>query len=169
MENLEGRKYCRSCGLDLQTVSQALSGNLIAIRPGEIEGAKPEVSERRKFLRRGFMVVWGGFLIAAFFGIMGSAFSHLDHDLGALIEGFAGLGALVSLLGVGLMIYSLFFPKDAARPYSEPQKTLAPPPQYISPRPASSVTDHTTELLESNEASHRRRNTAPQSEWSKGE
>lgn len=149
------QKYCRSCGLSLQAISQVLSG---APSPAQSDHALREMVERfqslrQKLLRRGFIVVWIGILTAIFFSVVGDALRGFDSHVGHFIEELAGLGGMAILTGVGLMIYSRFLPKaptagQSTQParlgQTSPQMNL--PPQRHPESPAS-VTEHTTEIL----------------------
>ena len=145
----ESRKFCRSCGLSLEVISQALTGQIMTSQSGQ-----PEKYDRQKAFRLGLITSFGGILLAALLGVTGGALENLDSNLGAFVATLAGLGGLVLLAGIFIMIYSRFLPKPSPRfqPY---QQQVLPPPQHnvemqsdFDRRPASSVTENTTELLD---------------------
>jgi hypothetical protein len=171
IETTPDRKFCRSCGTDLITISRVLTGQLQVVEPGSTasEGPQPWHSYRRGALKAGFMAFWGGILLAAFFGIVGTALQEVDRSVGALVQNLAGLGGLVVLLGIGLMIYSLFLPKASA--YSKTLQTRLPnpePPVQLPPeryrQPVSSVTDSTTRLFDETDQSASIRDRARRNE-----
>jgi hypothetical protein len=155
----QDQRYCRSCGLSLQLLSQFLTG-----RPPDAqrEDAPVEVagrfqSQRFKMKRWGFITLWSGMVVAAFLGIVGGAITGVAPILGAVVASLAGLGGLILIVGVGIMLYSLFLPKtqvdrqssrSAALPHAV--ATVPLPPQR-RPESAPSVTEHTTELLETSD------------------
>ena len=98
------KKFCRSCGTDLITVSRVLTGQLQVVEPGSSvsQGAQPWYSQRRGAVKAGFIAFWGGILLAAMFGIVGSAIEEVDRSFGLLVQNFVGLGGLVvPLLAAG--------------------------------------------------------------------
>ena len=156
IESEPNRKFCRSCGLSLETISQVLAGQAPVIQPaGEpLTPQQPVDGDRQKMKRWGFIIMMGGLLLAALLGILGGAFSNLDSDLGGFIASLAGLGGVVFLAGIGTMIYSLLLPKTAFRFQPRNQTALPPVQQPLNIQsdygrmPASSVTENTTELLD---------------------
>lgn len=144
------RKFCRSCGMDLQLIARAMTGD---IQPEDV-GAQLANSPRRKTMRVGFATLWGGLMLAILLAIAGEAVWDLNRILGNVLIDMAPLGALVMMLGVGVMIYSRFLPKTPAlaRPAHDPgvlpnpQQVTLPPDGFR--QPVSSVTDSTTKLFE---------------------
>jgi hypothetical protein len=107
------QKFCRGCGMSLGQVSQMLPGESPmlgaaggAAEPVNVRGR--EGDERHRYTRLGFILFWGGIMLAALLGIVGDAMTSLSWRLGHFIENLAGLGALVLLAGLGVMIYSRF-------------------------------------------------------------
>jgi len=152
----ESRKFCRSCGLSLEVISQALTGQIETSRSGVApsESGQPEKYNRGKVFRYGLVTFFGGILLAALLGVTGGALSTLDSELGSFVAALAGLGGLVLLAGIFIMIYSLFLPKAPPR-FQPQQQQVLPPPQHnvdmqsdFDRKPASSVTENTTELLD---------------------
>jgi hypothetical protein len=150
------RKFCRSCGTDLITLSRVLTGQLQVVEPGSIarEGNLPWHSRRDGMAKAGFIALWGGILVAALFAIVGSALEDVDRSVATFVQNLAGLGGLVIVLGVGMLLYSLFISKAAAMPppplqtrfpNTQPQAELPPEPYR---QPVSSVTESTTRLFD---------------------
>jgi predicted lipid-binding transport protein (Tim44 family) len=149
--------------MDMQLVSQLLTGQLPVMAP-----TQTAESPRRRMARYGFLTSISGILLAALLGVLGGAFSNLDGDLGAFVASLAGIGGLVFMAGLFMMLYSLFLPK-AATPYQPPQQLpQAQPFMQMPPErfraPASSVTENTTELLDTPEAEPGPRNVRRRSE-----
>jgi len=150
------QKFCRSCGLNLQAISQMLTGQRPAAEPSIalVEIVERFQSHRQKMLRWGFITLWIGITVAAFLGIVGGSLTSINWDLGQLIASLAGLGGLILLVGIGLMIYSRFLPRvPAYRPSPQPtalpqaeSRMGLPPKRYTEPVP--SVTEQTTVKLE---------------------
>lgn len=152
IETSAERKYCRSCGMDLQVIALTISGE---IQPDQLidGGAEPARSARSKTVRAGFATLWGGLILAILLAIISEAVEGLNHTLGVLFGNLAPLGALVMLIGVGIMIYSRFLPKESTAQQSRDRGLLAKPQQMTLPpesfrQPVSSVTESTTRLFE---------------------
>jgi hypothetical protein len=166
------QRYCRSCGFSLQLISQVVTG-----RPPDaqrekilVEAAERFQSQRFKMRRWGFITLWGGMVVAAFLGIVGGAITGIAPMLGAVIASLAGLGGLILIIGVGIMIYSLFLPRalddrQPSRSAALPQAAATVPlPPQRRPESAPSVTEHTTELLETSDPETPGRNATRQRE-----
>jgi hypothetical protein len=172
IETTPDRKFCRSCGMDLITISRVLTGEAQIVEPGggATQVPPPWHSQRRGMAKFGFATFWGGILLASLFGIVGSALENVDHDLGIFLQNLSGLGGLVVLVGIGLMIYSLFLskapaysqpPRQVPLPRSQPQVSL-PPESYR--HPVSSVTESTTKLFDESDPTTAARNRARHNE-----
>ncbi|MFY9611814.1 MAG: hypothetical protein WAU45_24775 [Blastocatellia bacterium] len=144
------RKFCRSCGMDLQLVAKTITGD---IQPDDVTDQLAR-SPRRKMMRIGFATLWGGLMLAILLVIAGGAVEGLNQTLGILINNLAPLGALVMMIGVGVMIYSRFLPKAPSLALPSHDRAVLPNPQQMTlpperPRqPVSSVTEGTTKLFE---------------------
>ncbi|HSF24661.1 MAG TPA: hypothetical protein VLE20_10565 [Blastocatellia bacterium] len=144
------RKFCRSCGMDLRMVVRTLTGD---IQPDDVS-AQLEKNPRRKMMRIGFATLWGGLMLAILLAITSEAVHDLNATLGNLISNLAPLGALVMMIGVGVMIYSRFLPKTASLALPSQDRAVLPNPQQMalpperSRQPVSSVTEGTTKLFE---------------------
>ena len=173
-ESSSEQKFCRSCGFTLHTVSQLLAGQHApdAVDQTLIETVERYQSQRQKLLRWGFLVLWGGLLVLA----IGKVADWNDHPefgtapIWTVLHSLGDFAPIVFVIGIGLMIYSLFLPKVTAPLKSHQPKMMPEPKQTLSfepqrqPESAVSVTEHTTELLEASEAKVSVRDTAPQRE-----
>lgn len=159
------QKFCRGCGESLGQVSQHESVQSSA--PGALVGQNATAGrrseardERSKYVRLGFILFWGGIMLAALMGILGDALTNLSWRLGKFIENLAALGAFVVLGGIGVMIYSRFFsPVSEAElsnaaaiprpigPAGRPARQVSGYPTAASAAPGS-VTEHTTYSLD---------------------
>lgn len=150
IETAAERKYCRSCGMDLQLIARAMTAD---IQPDDVGGELAK-SPRRKVMRVGFATLWGGLMLALLLVISGEAVWGLNRTLGTLLSDLSPLGALVMMLGVGVMIYSRFLPRTPVPSQASRDRGLLPnPPQVMLPpesirQPVSSVTESTTKLFE---------------------
>jgi predicted lipid-binding transport protein (Tim44 family) len=164
--------FCRACGLSLQMVSQVLAGRVPAAEPGKDvkEMAEHIQNRRRKMMRWGFITMFGGLMSGILLEVIGQAIRNFDWAIGGFIQDVSQIGALIFMLGLGFMIYSRFLPKASADPQSAqptalPQAqptTKLPPDRRAEPMP--SVTEHTTDLLQTSEAPTPARTTARQGE-----
>jgi hypothetical protein len=147
--------------MSLQLISQAIAGK---VPVAGHDGASPQITEhiqnqRQKMMRGGFITLSVGIVMAALFGILGRLMSTVNPTVGIVLEVFNLIGALIVMLGVGIMGYSAFFfmPKVPADhgsapltglPQAEPTTKL--PLEYRS-EATPSVTEQTTLNLESSQ------------------
>jgi hypothetical protein len=168
----EDQKFCRSCGFNLHTVVQAFAGQRALVEPDAnlVQMLEKFRSRRETMARRGFITMWVGIVVAALFGVTSGILANLEPSLAGLVGSQAGIGGVVLLVGIGLLIYSRFLPEvpavgplpqPTALPQAEPFMALPPDRRPVS---ASSVIEHTTELLEDPAAQPAARTTARQRE-----
>jgi primosomal protein N' len=145
-ETSKTQKFCRSCGMGLQMISQAVAKHL-----STADSAEPPVeSEASKQRRMSTLLLWG---IAAFFVgialiVVGKQFPH--HDWIGLI------GVLVLLLGAFVAAYGVISPlrqirSPSGRPPQPAELPQADPTALASANSLEqiqSVTEHTTRTLE---------------------
>ena len=144
-ENPEKPRFCRSCGLGLQTISQTLVNELSATKSDDssIEIVEPEQKRWRNPLMYGFLMLLLGMAIVIF---------------GKKIAGeqlIADLGTLIAVLGIGLLGFKGVSLIRSQSSSSRQSKTLLEggkpttelPPALPSGEPAS-VTEHTTRHFE---------------------
>ena len=148
-------RFCRVCGANLHAVSKVLND-----QPGqELEpiASSPEKqnADRKKMMRLGFIVLWAGIILGCLLAAVGDAVSSVNRGAGDLISGLGAVGAIVMMVGVGVMIYSRFLPKADLPAGRQEAKALPAPPQVIQSTPTNrnldqvpSVTEHTTYKLE---------------------
>lgn len=161
-------KFCRSCGMDLNIISQAITGQL------QLTGnqPKPQESQRRQTAKWGFITFWGGIMLAALLAIMGDALMPVSTRLGRFVENLTALGGLVVMFGIGMMLYSLFLPKaqgkKSEQPIANPQAQPPQPRAQISAepyrQPVGSVTESTTRLFEQSDSRTAARDASSQRE-----
>jgi hypothetical protein len=145
-ETSKNQKFCRSCGMGLQMISEAVAKHLSTADFAE----SPDESEASKQRRMSILALWG---IAAFFVgmallVVGEQVPH--HDWIGLI------GVLVLLLGAFVATYGVISPLRQIRSPSGRPRQSAELPQAGPTALASanfleqvpSVTEHTTRTLE---------------------
>jgi hypothetical protein len=165
-------KFCRSCGFTLHTVARLVAGEQAPDTADAtlIETVERFQSQRQKLLRWGFLVLWCGLLVLAI-GQAGDWMDHPERDtalIWTLLHNFGNFAPIVFVIGIGLMIYSLFLPKATA-PLKPGKRKIMPEskqPLGLQPQPGPetilSVTENTTELLEASKVKASMRDTAPQ-------
>ena len=142
-ENPEKPRFCRSCGLGLQTISQALVNELSATSDdSSIEIAEPEQKRWRNPLMYGFLML-----------LLGMAIVIFGKKI-AVEQLIADLGTLIAVLGIGLLGFKgvslIRSPSSSSRQSKtllEGEPTTELPPALPSGEPAS-VTEHTTRHFE---------------------
>ncbi|MCS6804974.1 MAG: zinc ribbon domain-containing protein [Acidobacteriota bacterium] len=149
-----GQNFCRACGFHLSQIVSAASNSS---SPSGVD-ASAYLTERGRMRRWGFITFWGGIVLAALISIVGGAIENLNRPMGNFLQDVAPIGGLLCVVGLGMMIYSLFLPKEPQQ--CRPTLAVALPrsastmPVSLEQRPeaAPSVTEHTTELLENGQS-----------------
>jgi hypothetical protein len=149
-QSLDEKNYCRACGMNLYPVSELLTGQSVTtISERSATATTGQTDQRRKFLRLGFVLLFGGFILATLLAAIGDSVHALNRNLGNAIENLGSVGAIVMLAGIGVMIYSRFFP--ASTKTQQPNRDLLPAPKLVQdtasmrpPEGLPSVTEHTT-------------------------
>ena len=143
-ENSEKPRFCRSCGLGLQTISQALVNELSATKSDDssIQIVQSEQKRWRSPLMYGFIML-----------LLGMAIIIFGKKI-AVEQLIADLGTLIAVLGVGLLgfqgvslIRSQSNPSHESQTLLKGKPTTELPPALPSGEPAS-VTEHTTRHFE---------------------
>jgi len=160
------QKFCRSCGMSLALVSQAMSSqSLVPDAAGKhpFTASIEDRSERRqsKFMRWGFVILFAGLVFTILMGVGGDEVQRVNFSLGHFMNSLAGVGAAILLAGVGLIVYAGLLP-SIKQPQAPPVRAISPPAPAINdpstaPTTASmeppaeslpSITEHTTYILE---------------------
>jgi hypothetical protein len=157
------QKFCRACGLSLEKFSQLLAEQLPTTKTS-LENQRSSKLEKAAF------GLWTG-AAAIFFGaICWGIISEIIIRKGEVLGGVLFLTVLTAIsLGALLITYSSHLEKRAAsrqldKPEAMPKADTAPDLlSGIGPAPMTSVTDHTTELIENDEAKNSRRRQRNQS------
>jgi hypothetical protein len=164
-QNLDGAKFCRACGTNLETVALALAQQLDPAQPDKVAAKTPQAAKNRLEKRSEGLtkIVRGSGLIGAS-ALVGAALALFSnqHDWIIVWMIFAGwmacLGVISGVSGIAALIESGFTPLQASHTAKETvsrttplgsgddQEILATPttPKLSLP---SSITEHTTELL----------------------
>lgn len=144
LENPGDRKFCRSCGLSLQSIAPALSGDSPASSAEESPVERPsrmQAAWQNPFIYALLLIVLGVVL-----GAIGERplRSQTAHDIGTIIA-LLGVG-LLGLKGVMMIVVP---PRSAplARRVIQAEATSELRPRALSPEPPS-VTENTTRQLD---------------------
>jgi hypothetical protein len=164
-QNLEGAKFCRACGTNLETVALALAQQLTPDQLNKDVAKKAGASKNKLEMRREGLakIVRSSGMIGAS-ALVGAALALFSnqHDWIIVWMIFAGwlacLGVIGLVSGVAALIESRFTPLEATYSAREIVSRTTPlrsgADQEILPVPTnpqlsrpSSITEHTTELL----------------------
>src|SRR5215510_9764896 len=111
----DDQKFCRSCGFDLQVISQALARESEPDDSDELEPADSELSQRRKkrmeFL--GIAALFSGLMIGCLIPIALGLFPNWS-GLTPLILVLSGLAGLALFGGIIILVYSDYLPETRA-------------------------------------------------------
>lgn len=152
-QNPAGQKFCRSCGLSLKPISQALAGKVVPVDPLVDSQANADVILKgaQRFWQNPFiyallLVLFGG--VIAFFG--DALHARSTSDIGSVIA-LLGIG-LLGFKGVMLIIAPPRYParSQQAVGLEEADERIyqhAPPSLRAEP---PSVTETTTRQLDAN-------------------
>jgi hypothetical protein len=139
------QRFCRACGLSLPEFSQLLAEKL-PTQPEELQ------VQKRKLERWGLRL-WTGagiiFYIALYWAIIGEIIIGKGHVLGGIL--FLLVITAISLGGLLILYSSALEKRSAYRLSGQPKEKGDTSPDLLAGPPSdltSSVTEHTTELLE---------------------
>ncbi|MGH9873364.1 MAG: zinc ribbon domain-containing protein [Pyrinomonadaceae bacterium] len=148
------QRFCRSCGMDLETVSKLVAEHS---SPDRLKLEK-SLSEKASQQRMYHSLKWGMICL-----ILGMAVLTVVKTL-ALDKTFNLAGALLLFMAMGLMCYSVLAPlherasnskklpeSDRTGELPETETTKELPPARV-PVPVASVTERTTQLIASEKA-----------------
>jgi zinc ribbon protein len=151
-ENPAGQKFCRSCGLSLKPISQALAGEVLPDRVDKSSTLIVQGEPRfwHNPLIYGLLVIVLGIIIGAVGDKVLS--SQTIRDIGTIIS-LLGVG-LIGVKGVMLIVapprYSL-----RSQPTRQAEQTSGLEPRLLAAEPPS-VTENTTRQLEASVESRER-------------
>jgi hypothetical protein len=154
----ESQRFCRSCGLDLQAVSEAVLAHLSATEADTAEKADP-TSRERKLNRWGIITGLSGIMIFLLLVVSFLFASALSRVLGTSTNAFefiapwaVGTAFLLTVTGLGLVSYphlvKALAKPQRAQPAVQPQAEVVQLPSAREVDPMPSVTEHTTHALE---------------------
>jgi hypothetical protein len=164
-QNLDGAKFCRACGTNLETVALALAQQLDPAQSDKDAATKPKAAKNKLEKRSEGLtkIVRGTGMIGAS-GLVGAALALFSNKPDWIIVWmiFAGwlacLGVISFVAGIAALIESGFTPLPEGHTAEEPASRTMPLrsgddqeilPPTTSPNLSlpSSITEHTTELL----------------------
>lgn len=148
------QRYCRSCGMDLETVSKLVASHS-SPEALKLEKALTRKADQQRMYQS---LKWG-----MIFLIFGMAVLTTVKTL-ALDKTFNLFGALLLFISMGLMCYSVLapmrdralrsvkFPKGVDTSELSPTEAAKDLPPVRVPVPAASITERTTQLISTEKA-----------------
>jgi len=161
-QNLDGAKFCRACGTNLERVALALAQQLDPAESDKDAATKPKAAKNKLEKRsEGLTKIVSAFGLIGASGLVGAALALFSNKpdwiiIWMIFAGWMACWGVISFVsGIAALIESRFSPRHTAgetvsRTTSlrsgDDQKILPPSaiPQLSLP---SSITEHTTELL----------------------
>lgn len=147
---IDDQKFCRSCGLNLEAISQLLSDKSALQKLTAVSEKKTLLKKRKKkFHNLGAFVMMLSFIIGAAIPlVIGLGYESSN----SLIMILAGLAGIVLFTGISIAVFGDIEPKDEEIPVN-------PSPNYLPPaqekqlsdsqfHPAQTVIEATTSLLD---------------------
>ena len=158
------QKFCRSCGMELQAVSELIRDQSPMVKSHSHQ-ERTFAARQRAMLIWGFIITFGAAGVGASLKILAK---ESIHPAGEFTPYVTVIAVLAAFFGMGLMCYP-FLQMNSGNtssrrrplPMSEPTIKLRP---VLLPEEQPTVTEQTTELLEASEARINVRDTAPQNE-----
>src|SRR6266705_3137267 len=145
------QKFCRSCGMELQSVAELINDQTPIVKP--VSSGEPGVHARqRAMLIWGLIITFGAAAVGASLKILGK---EGIHPAGEFTPYLSVIAVLAAIFGMGLMCYP-FLQQTWGKPISR-KPPLPKSEPTIKLRPAllseehPSVTESTTEFLEASE------------------
>ena len=150
----DDQKFCRSCGLDLQVISQLLTNEPQAVEPAASEFQTSERTQDRKaqIQRQGIIILMFGLVVGCLIPISLGLLSNYGW-LNQLILVLSGLAGLLLFAGCIRLIYADGVPETpvGSESYQLPAWQQAKQTNQLSSADRSAsvpaVTEHTTDLL----------------------
>ncbi len=153
-QHSDEQKYCRSCGFDLQVVSQILASESEAVETDKLDSteSEPSQSKKAKLQLRGMITVISALLVGCLIPISLGLFSNWT-GLTQLILVLSGLAGLLLFSGSIILIFADSLAEKQINKKSSPLtalrgsvKTNQLPPVDQS-EPVAAFNEHTTDLL----------------------
>lgn len=147
-ETVADQRFCRSCGAKLRTVTERLpQPTAISHAEGTEVVFDDEIQRRNRLMAWGFIIMFVGAAI----GIIGKKLMH--EELVAVV------GALIALAGIFITVFPYLWPSSRQNSRSIPSPAERELPTQLQPDQLTegredyvpSITERTTDLLESSE------------------
>ena len=153
------QKFCRSCGFDLQAISQMFTSESVTDDPDELDSSRSAraQSQKARFQTLGMITIMFALMIGCLIPISLGLFPNWPGRI-PLILVLSGLAGLHLFGGSILLFYADTLPEVKASKKSPPIKSLrrADTTNKLLPvgqaEPVTSITEHTTDLLQTVEA-----------------
>lgn len=154
-ECLDDRNFCNSCGTNLASVKQAMTGQIPPLQPIQVT-SDPTLKTKRKLMAAGFFTLGGGIVYSITMAIISEMLLNLNPYASNIVESLIPFCSIFFIIGAMLMIYAKMMLKSVEAQQviavQAPRQQIVPPMQHQSPNSFTgytypSVTERTTAEL----------------------
>lgn len=130
-EYLDDRNFCNSCGTNLASIKQILTGSALPLQPQQLQMVSdPTLKTKRKFMTAGFFMIGGGIIFAITMAIITDMLRQFSPEASRIVESLIPFCSIFFIVGTMLMIYAKMM---MSKPTESQQLIAVQTPQQTPP------------------------------------